>query len=431
MEEKNLETQIEKEALEKKPKEKKGGAGKTVLTIIGFIVIAFAVFVVTIKIAQPDTKLSQLVPKPIVRFYDEKILGHTTTTTTTTAPSTSATTTTTTTTTTASDNNQKIEADYFPIEEFKFKSGAEGNHMGNILSGGKVAIDASYIYHIVDGKGIYRFLPSTEEYARVYESKDVLSSINLRGEFIYFINNSNSKLLRLQKGSSKPEQLAEGVKTAYVYDKRIYFVTTDNSVKTMKTDKSDLKELYTSSDDVELIGISLNNVFFSVTDAGKNVSYVTVDIKGENEEQYFRESSSDDKLVAPVLENGFLYYYEKQDDLSYNLCRQKYGSKKVATLVKNVTCLSPAIVDKNRLFYGELEEGRFKMMELNMNSKDVKTMLSVKGVSNENSLICQHGGEYDFIIGEKNENGDKAYVASSMYTGSANIMKFKEGKWSY
>ena len=426
MEEKNIETpQVNEEEI-KKPK-KKGGAGKVILTGIGLVVIALAVFVVTIKIVQPDTKLSQLVPAPIMSFYDEKILGNTTTTTTTTAPSTTVTTTEATT----AKSNQEIEAAYLPIEEFKFKSGAQGNHMGNILSGGKVATDASYVYHIVDGKGIYRFLPSTEEYARIYESKDVLSSLNLRGDYLYFINNGNSNFYRLQKGKSKPEQLAEGIKTAYVYDKRIYLITTDNSVKMMKTDKSDMKELYTSADDIELIGISLHNIFFSVTDAGKNVSYVTVDIKGENGEQYFRKPTSDDELVAPVLENGFLYYFEKQDDLSYNLCRQKYGSEKVATLVKNVTCLSPAIVDKNKLFYGELEEGRFKLMELNMNSKDVRTMLFVKGVSNENSLICQHGGEYDFIIGEKNADGDKAYAGSSMYTGSANIMKFKEGKWSY
>lgn len=425
MEDKNFENQVENEALETKPK-KKGKAKKTVLTIIGFIVIALAVFVITVKIIQPDYDFKGLIPKKAVTFYDEKILGNTTTTEPTTQP-----TTVTTTTTTKAPDPQDAEAKYMPIEEFKFNTGAQGNHMGNILSGGKVATDASYVYHIVDGRGIYRFLPSTEEYARIYESKDILSSLNLRGEYLYFVNNKNSVFYRMKKGSSKPEKIAEGVKTAYVYDKRIYYITTDNSVKTMRTDKLKEKELYTSADDVELIGISRHNIFFSVKDADKNVNYVTVDIKNETGEQYFRQPTNDDSLVAPVLENGFMYYFEKQDDLSYNLCRQKYGSEKVVTLVKNVTCLNPVIVDKNRLFYGELEEGRFKLMELNMNSKDIRTMLSVKGVSNENSLICQHGGEYDFIIGEKNEQGDKAYAASSQFTGSANIMRFKEGRWAY
>ena len=423
LENNNINEEADLESI-RKPVKKKGGAGKILLTVIGFIVIALAVFVITIKIAQPDYNFSQLIPKQVVQLYDEKILGHTTTETTETQ-------TTEATTEPTTKNVGKIEARYLPIEEFKFNSGAKGNQMGNILSGGKVGTDASYVYHIVDGKGIYRFIPSTEGYARIYESKDVLSSLNLRGDYLYFVNNSNSNLYKLKKGSSKAEKIAEGVKTAYVYDKRIYIVTTDNSIKTMKTDKLKEKELYSSADDVELIGISLHNVFFSVTDASNNVSYVTVDVKNEAGEQYFRESSGDDSVVAPVLENGFLYYFEKQEDMSYNLCRQKYGSEKTVTLVKNVTCLNPVIVDKNRLFYGELENGRFKLMELNMNSKDVRTMLSVKGAENENKLIYQHAGEYDFIIGEKNESGDKVYSASSMYTGSANVMKFSEGKWKY
>ena len=58
-------------------------------------------------------------------------------------------------------------------------------------------------------------------------------------------------------------------------------------------------------------------------------------------------------------------------------------------------------------------------------------MLSVKKATPEHELIFQHGGEYDFIIGKKNADGDKVYLASSFYTGSENIMKFKEGKWSY
>ncbi len=412
----------DEDRLERTEKKKKNQAARLILTVIGFVVVAIAVFLVTIKLVQPDFKIKQLIPENVSQYVDEKVMGNTT------EPSTETTTLTTTTTTRAP---VKTEAEYLPIEEFKLDNGAKGNYMGNILSGGKVGTDASYVYHIVDGRGIYRFEPYSESYARIYQSEHKLSSLNLKGDYLYFTDNDNDNLYRMQKGSGKAEKLAEDVRTAYVYDNRIYFVTTDNCVKTMKADKLKEKTLYSSADDVELIGISLHSVFFTVTDANGNVEYITVDNKNETGEQYFRQSTKKDELVAPVLEDGFLYFFEKQSDDSYNLCRQKYGAKKPVTLIKNVTCLNPVIVYKNRLFYGELDDKRFNMMELNMNSDAVKTMLSVKKATVDNTLICQHGGEYDFIIGKKNADGDKVYYASSFYTGSENIMKFKEGKWSY
>ncbi len=409
---------------ERAQKKQKGRAGRVVLMILGFIVIAIAVFLGTIKLVQPDFKIAQLIPESVSQTIDEKLLGKTTTTETTTAAPETTTETTT---------EAPVEADaaYLPIEEFKLDNGKKGNHMGNILNGGLVGTDASYIYHIVDKKGIYRFEPYSEGYARVYQSESKLSCLNLKGDYIYFVNDDEAVLYRMKKGTSKPEKLAESVDTAYVYDNRIIFVTTDNSVKTMTTDKLKEKELYSTADEVQLIGTSLKRVFFSVKDVNNKFSYITVDFKNKKGEQLFRQPTYGDELVAPVMENGFLYFFEKQEDGSYNLIRQKYGSEKTVTLIKNVTSLNPVIVYNNRLFYSELDGKSFKAMELNMNSEAVKTLLSVKNAGSENTLVVQHGGEYDFIIGAKNADGDKVYSASSIYTGSANIMRFKDGRWSY
>lgn len=412
-------------------KKKKNGVAKTILIIIGLIIIAFAVFLLTIKIAEPDFKLSSIVGKNASQFVDEKILEKTTTTTT--VPATVPSTRPSSEATTVSTTKKEVETPgfYLPIEEFALKDGAKGNYVGNILQGGKVGMDSSYIYHIADNKGIYRFEPNNESYTRIYKSDNKLSSLNLRGEYIYFVNDDENVLYRLTKGQSKPKKISDNVKTAYVYDKLIYVFTTQNSIKTIATDTLKETELYSSSDELNLIGVSLNAVFFTVTDAQKNVNYVTVDNANVKGEQLFRQPTSDDELVSPMLENGFLYYFEKQEDGSYNLCRQKYGSKKTVTLVENVTCLNPVIVYENRLYYGELDNSRFKMRELNMNNDEVKTLLYVKNADNDNKLIFQHGGEYDFIIGNKNSDGDEAYSASSRYTGNENIMNFKDGKWSY
>ena len=66
-----------------------------------------------------------------------------------------------------------------------------------------------------------------------------------------------------------------------------------------------------------------------------------------------------------------------------------------------------------------------------MNTKTKKTMLSVSGVKETEHINIFHGGEYDFIIGQKAENGDEVYIASGMYTSSSNVMEFSQGKWEY
>ena len=60
-----------------------------------------------------------------------------------------------------------------------------------------------------------------------------------------------------------------------------------------------------------------------------------------------------------------------------------------------------------------------------MNSKAEKTMLKSDKLENSDEISFFHGGEYDFIIGEGQ------YRASSNLTSSTNVMKFKDGKWSY
>ena len=82
------------------------------------------------------------------------------------------------------------------------------------------------------------------------------------------------------------------------------------------------------------------------------------------------------------------------------------------------------------MFYADLDGDKFKMFELNMNSEATKMMLYSGNITAGDDVFIQHGGEYDFIIGERS-NGDKIYRASSNLTGSSNVMTFGNGKWSY
>lgn len=411
----------DEEKKKRRKKKKKSSFGKNFLMALGMIVIALAAFVITVKILSPDFDFTTLLPKQAVSVFNRED-------DTTVQPETLKPTVSTTVTTTVQ------QVTYLPIEDFKTDDSKKGNQLGNILNGGLVGSDLTYIYHIVNGDGIYRFNPSTESYARLYKTADRLSSLNLRGEYMYFVNERDGKLYRLQKNSQKTEAIAEKVKYAYVYDTRVYYVTTDNRLCVMGLEKLKEKTLYNSVDEnMELVGVSLKRVFFTLDNVYGGLKFMTVDIKGGEKASEFRNESKKDEVRCPVLVNGFLYSYVLEDDGSYSLCRRKFGSENAVKLVSNVsvTTLYP-VTDNNRLFYSSsVKSNKLNMCELNMNSGDVKVMLSVSKVSPDNTLTIQHGDSYDFIIGKKSADGKRVYCASGMYTGSTNVMNFKDGNWSY
>ena len=415
-----IERRREKGVKKRKRKKKTKGFFKGLLIFLGIIILALTAFVVTVKIAAPDFDFSALVPKQVVDLVKEDVLGETTTA----AP------TTTTTTTTATQT-----VDYLEFDNFEFDTSKQGNSLGNLMGKGKgaVAYDSSYIYHLVKGKGIYRFGPESESYTRVYKSDSELSSLNLRGDYFYFINEDNGKAYKMKKGGSDPKPIAANVKFLYVYASNVYYITKDNSLCIMDVKELQSKTLYTADADLMLdfVGVSLQRVFFTESSSLGDVKYLTIDNEGKTDVAYFMETGDVLSIVSLELENGFFYYYEMQEDMSYNLCRKKFGSDKTVTLLKNVNTKDYVIINSNRLYYSSYKDSKFRMRELNMNSGSKKTLLSVSGVSDDNTLAFFHGGDYDFIIGEKSDGGEKVYRGSCVYTGSTNTMNFKDGKWKY
>ena len=416
---------FDEEITGKKPKKrkKKMTFGKFLVIVISLIVAALASFIITIKVLVPDYDLTQFLPKRAVQFVEEDIKGNTTTTETTTELTTQTTTETTTV------KNELMN--YFEFKEFKINEEKTGNQLGNLLNGGMVGTDYNYIYHISRGKGIYRITPSYEGYTRVYKTDHKLSSMNLRGDYIYFVDETKDRLKKLAKGASKPKTIAENVKFAYVYDSNVFFITTENALCVMDVKKLEPKTLYYSADsEMQLMGVSKHRVFFTV-DNGQELVFYTIDIKGKEENPTkFRENEDPEQRNHFVMENGFIYYLEKNAEKEgrYDIIRQKFGSEKTFVLKQTKTNRSYPITDKNRLFYSTIEDDRLVMKEFNMNSKKTKTMLRSNELGDEsekNRAQIFHGGEYDFII------GGGSYKASSNLTSSTNIMKFYKGHWSY
>lgn len=403
-------------------KKKKKNKSTAVIVVLVLALIVVLAGVGTIGLSYYAPAVADKIPP--VKFVKDNVLNVTNDTTDVadvqqTKPATTQSQTT---------NNDKPEEksywSYLESSEFDFVPGKDGNFVGNLLNGGKVGIDAYYVYHIVDGKGIYRFEPNNEESAIVVDTKHELSCLNLRGNYIYYIDEDEGALIRKAKDSKVSQTLAEDVSIAYVYDTTLYYITKSNSVHIMNIDNLEQKQIYQGEDKLQFIGISLSQVFVSETSFSGDVSYITFDYYG-NESGEFRAPTKEGEIVNMMMEHGFMYYYERQDDDTYNLVRQKFGSDKIVTLVENVTDLSAPVVDANKLYYARVSGTKYYMQELNMNTNDTKVLVYDSNVSNANDVNIYHSGEYDFIIGGSVNKG------SSNLTSSSHAMTFSKGSWKY
>lgn len=402
----------------KKRKKKKGGFGKALLIIIAVLIVLIAAGLLSVKYVFTDFYFSNVLQnKEVADFVDESIIGRTTTTTTLPVETTTETTT-------------LSQVSYLDHSDFEFESSKKGAMIGNILNGGKVDKDNGVVYHIVDGRGIYKFLPDSESYSCVYKSSDTLSSFNIRGDYFYFVNESDNALYKVTKSGKNLAKVADNISLAYIYDTTAYCISVNNEVVVVDTQSFTPVTLYSGNGNkVGLIGISLDRVFFTSEDTLGNVSYLCVPSVGGTVES-FKADTANGEVTSLLMDSGFMYYYEKQADGTYNIIRQKYGSQKTVTLIEGTQFNKPVVVDQNKMFYADLDGDKFKMYELNMNSDATKTMLYSGNVTSSDNVFIQHGGEYDFIIGERS-NGDRIYRASSNLTGSSNVMTFGDGKWSY
>lgn len=404
----------------KRNKRKKSkSTAKIILWLIVFVIIGIGIFLATIKVLDPDYDYMTLVPDQAITLIEKYNKAETTQSQQTTVPTTTQPTT-------------KPMANYLDFSEFQFDRSLQGNYIGNLMNGGMVASDSTYIYHAVDGKGIYRFYGGNETYSRLYKNADKLRYINNRGDFLYFVNIENNKLYKLQKGNASAVSIAENVKFAYCYDSRIYYITTDNRLCTMNVKNLTSKLLYNANDnELNFVGISLNRVFFTVREYDGSVSYLTIDKNGNENVLEYRNKTAQGEIESIELENGFFYYYILRDDGKYDLCRQKFGSPTEVELITKSKTTDYVTVASNRLYYTTLKKGTFKMKELNMNTNEKKTLLAVNNTNVGNTLKAYHGGEYDFIIGKKAEDGKKIYYSSGVYSASTNVMQFKNDKWTY
>ena len=125
---------------------------KNILLTLAVIIILLAVFVITIKIVNPDFFVTLYdgggKGQQVIELIDSKILGKTT--------ETQPQSTTEKETTTKVRETNKVNYDYDDFGVFAFDTSLQGNQVGNLLNktGGAVTYSSSYIYYSVSGKGM-------------------------------------------------------------------------------------------------------------------------------------------------------------------------------------------------------------------------------------------------------------------------------------
>ena len=411
---------------------KRKKARKNFLLALTIIVVVLAVFVITVKLTNPNFDFSALIKnektQQVVDFVNEDVLGKTTTT----KPSTTQKPTTTQPTTKAADY------DYVEFDDFAFDTSLQGNQLGNLLNktSGAVTYSSSYIYYSIQGKGIYRFEPVEDKNKKLKADNYNFKCLNVLGDYLYFVDSDTNTLNRCQVGGGDILKVAENVTFAYLYNDKVYFIGADNSVGYINTADFQRIVLYTGQADktITFAGISLSRIFFVQHDNVADYNeYITVSLTDKEDRQYFRDDTLKDEIINLQLECGFMYYYQKQTDGTYNLCRQKFGSDKIVTLAHNCSLTDYPVIYSNRLYYTRLKDSKLQAVELNMNNEKTKVMVSVSDGDSNGTMAVGYGYQYVFLSGTKYDGGEDIFVGSCIYTSSSrdNTLIFSDGKLKY
>lgn len=421
METDDKERTLQREKRYRKKKSKK--AAKVFLIIFSIIILALCAFFITVKICMPGFSLETIIPREkitqVISFVKEDVLGQTTTQPlplTTERPS---------------------DYDYAESADFAFNTSLQGNQLGNLLNNtsGAVTYSASYIYYSINGSGIYRFEPNEELNASLV-SGGSHKCLNVLGDYLYFIDSGSYVLKRCKISGGDVTDVAENIDFAYLYNDKIYYVGTDNTVGFITISDFKRTQLYSAGAgrEVKFAGISLSRIFFTQYDSSSSrYEYLMVDTAGRDSVRHFADDSTGDERLNLSLEGGYMYFYQRRGDSAYDLIRQKFGSEKSVTLLEDCSLTDYPVVWGNRLYYTELNGNRLNAAELNMNSMENKIIVSESGADKTAAAGVGYGYQYVYLFGKPSSSAAEQYVGSCIYTSSSdkNTIRFTGGSWKY
>lgn len=418
-----------KKRKERSAAKKRKKIGKGILIFLAAIVVTAAAFLITLTVCDPEFEIKSIIEnekvQQAVAFVKEDVFGKTTTELTTVS-------------TTKQTTTKPKNYDYSSFDDFAFDTSLQGNQIGNLLNNtqGAVTYSSAYIYYSIDGKGLYRFEPNGESNSAVNVNNYNFKYLNVLGDYIYLVDTQSHKLKKSQIVGGDMVNVADNISFAYLYNDKIYYIGTDNTIGFINT--SDFKKtvLYTAQADKTLnfVGISLSRIFFTQYDkVADYYEYITISLIDSSDKRYFRDDTQGDIITKMQLEGGYFYYYQKHQDGTFDLCRQKFGSDKIVTLIEKCSLTDYPVIYANRLYCTQYESHRVDAFELNMNSMDKKIMLSAFDADESTTIGVGYGYQYVYLFGCPMKNSQKVYKGSCIYTSSSgdNTIVFEDGDWFY
>jgi hypothetical protein len=200
-----------------------------------------------------------------------------------------------------------------------------GNTYNNLIDGGTIAERENWIYYSTN-TGLYKMTKDGSDTTKLYDKP--VSSINIMGEWVYFITEDKQVLKINTDGSTVQDLTSDGKKfdLAFVTKNHLYFYSFSGKTKMymQNIDGTNLKELPTPF----LITSAQDGDIYALKEESRNVSpeaslytesYNKYDTEGNVKEKLQEIEVRQEALYSPIAD-GKIYYKKRPSGLySYNM----------------------------------------------------------------------------------------------------------------
>lgn len=210
-----------------------------------------------------------------------------------------------------------------------------GNTIGNIRNYGYAAISDEWIYFLSPNEdssnvGIFKVrtdgTDKTELFMNTDDSEQEIVSINVAGNYVYFIgivsdesnetDSVDNKVYRMRTDGSDKEvindnEINNDCYEIYVINGYVYYIDTDANVARMNLDGSN--KTVVSENGTGYLGLTDEYIIYNTLENEDSDDYVTyiMDINGDNP----RPIIEGKRLYSVNIENGYVYYTNEEKQI--------------------------------------------------------------------------------------------------------------------
>ena len=298
---------------------------------------------------------------------------------------------------------------------FAHQLNKESTAIGNIRNYGYTAIKGNWIYYVAPNEdsteiGIFKIKTNGEEKQQLYMGDLNILSLNITGNYIYFIgigpeeysedDASDNKIYRMKLDGTdlqviNDNEFHNACLEMYVINNSIYYIGTDQNIYKMKLDGSDRNLV--SDNGTGYLGITDKYIFYNFDETGKE-KYVTyiMNLDGSN--------------PRPIIEGKRLYSIDIKDDYVYytntdkELFRTKIGSNQEEKY-DSVTAAYNLNLNDDYLYYLNYENDTNVVCVYRIRTDDTSAEPEkIKEMENASQFI-NVVGDYVYYMDYNNESG--------------------------